>query len=153
MILSYSISKHQRVAISGQSEYHMNPAHYNAHQRDSMIKLFTIFLRLQFSNFRYSLNLFSMYFVCFPRHTCALLVSNTLSTYFELQYQATGLSGTSSWRRQDTNMNQIFTRFTALFQRTLIELAADRKPPVHNLANCNADAQIDMVKLSLFTRP
>ena len=49
-------------------------------------------------------------------------------------------------------MNQIFTRSTALFQRNLIELVADRKPPLHNLAYCNADAQIDMVKLSLFTR-
>ena len=41
-----------------------------------MTELFTVFLRLNFSNFRYSLNLFSKFFASFPHGTCALLVSD-----------------------------------------------------------------------------
>ena len=63
-----------------------------------MTRLCTGFLCFPFSNFRYSLTLFSKFFASFPHGTCLLLVSRIyiqlwmeFTIIFELQSQATRL--------------------------------------------------------------
>ena len=131
-----------------------------ASKRDSMLKLFTIFLQLHFSNFRYSLNLFSKFFASFPHGTCALLVSYgylSLGETYHLLWAAIPSNSTLRYCVVTPTRYKHEREFHPFYcpipkdsecTRSWQQISRSQFGVLH----LSADTQIDMVRSSLFTR-
>jgi hypothetical protein len=74
--------------------------------KGSMIKPNTGFLRFRFSNFRYSLTLFSKFFASFPHGTCTLSVSHQYLALDGIYHPIRAAIPNNSTRRHVTPSNR-----------------------------------------------
>ena len=101
---------------------HSVPATSN---RKNMTKLSTGFHRLPFSNFRYSLTLFSKFFASFPHGTCALSVSHRYLALCGIYHTiwAAIPSNSTHWRHirwhKDTRQEREYHPLSCPFPRDL----------------------------------
>ena len=101
----------------------------------------TGFLCLPFSNFRYSLTLFSKFFASFPHGTCALLVSHQYLVLDGIYHQlwAAIPSNSTRWeyllKLKTQGMNGSVTHYAALFQGTYPWVTTDGTSIDHNSAH------------------
>ena len=123
-----------------------------------MTELFTVFLRLHFSNFRYSLNLFSKFFASFPHGTCALLVSYrylSLGETYHLLWAAIPSNSTLRYcvvmPTRDKHERE-FHPFYCPIPKDSDWSCSWQQISRSQFGVLQADTQIDMVRLSLFTR-
>ena len=125
-----------------------------------MTELFTVFLRLNFSNFRYSLNLFSKFFASFPHGTCALLVSYrylSLGETYHLLWAAIPSNSTLRYcvvmltrNKHEREFHPFYCPIPKDSDCTCSWQQISRSQ--FGVLHVNADTQIDMVRSSLFTR-
>jgi hypothetical protein len=74
--------------------------------KGSMVKPSTGFLRFRFSNFRYSLTLFSKFFASFPHGTCTLSVSHQYLALDGIYHPIRAAIPNNSTRRHVTRSNR-----------------------------------------------
>ena len=104
----------------------------------------TGFLRFPFSNFRYSLTLFSKFFASFPHGTCALLVSHKYLALGGIYHPLRAAIPSNSTRRKSRiidpgeplDMNGSVTLSAALFQETQSSSWSVYSSSDHNSAHC-----------------
>ena len=115
-------------------------------------------VRFPFSNFRYSLTLFSKFFASFPHGTCTLSVSHQYLALDGIYHPLWAAIPSNSTRRKHLpwahipSKNGSLTLSAAFFQRTWPEMLTYIASKDHNSAQIKS-VQIHMVSYSRFSRP
>ena len=150
-----SSQPHHNVASGQSNQAWQTPttAPHTASGGGSMTSLDTGFLRFRFSNFRYSLTLFSKSFASFPHGTCALSVSHQYLALDGIYHPLrAAIPNNSTLRRGlDGRANGSITLSAVLFQGTWPGTTNDH---VHRPQfNAQYLAPIHTVSSSRFSRP